>query len=106
MHYHVGVICSTHAGSAPLNRNSEREIISTISLHCFFFHFFAGIRLFNGISVNTESIARGFGYMKNVIDVYSNSWGPADSGFSLKRLGRREENVLEEGAKYVRTNWA
>ena len=69
-----------------------------------YFRFFTGIRLLNGMHANTDNIVRGFGYKKNVIDIYSNSWGPPDSGSSLTGPGRRQSNALEDGAKYVRTN--
>ena len=39
--------------------------------------------------------------MSDYIDIYSNSWGPADTGFTVERPGRLLSQTLENGVTYV-----
>ena len=43
--------------------------------------------------------ARGLSYMSDVIDIYSNSWGPLDLGFTVDPPGPLAEMVFETEAK-------
>jgi hypothetical protein len=69
-----------------------------------FFYLDTGIRLFDGVSVEPKHIVRGFRYKRDVIDIYSNSWGPADNGYTTRRPKPRMQRALEDGVKFVSTN--
>ena len=43
--------------------------------------------------------ARGLSYMSDVIDIYSNSWGPPDLGFTVDPPGPLAEMVFETEAE-------
>lgn len=45
--------------------------------------------------------ARGLGYRQDYIDIYSNSWGPDDSGSEVADAGVLTEEVLKQGALKV-----
>ncbi len=53
-------------------------------------------------SINTDSTeASALGYKKNYIQVYSNSWGPNDNGFTVEKPGILLEKTLENAVKNV-----
>ena len=60
-----------------------------------------------GIKVRLNQItdlteASALGYHNNHIDVYSNSWGPSDSGFVVSGPGSLTKLTLKNGALKVR----
>ena len=48
----------------------------------------------------TES--KSLGYKTNTVDIYSNSWGPRNTGWSFHGPGTLTAMTLEKGAKEVR----
>jgi len=40
-------------------------------------------------------------FRRDIIDIYSNSWGPGDMGFQVKGPGPQLEKALEEGTRLV-----
>ena len=59
-----------------------------------------------GIKVRLNRIsdlveASALGYHDNHIDVYSNSWGPSDSGFVVSGPGKLAKMTLRNGALEV-----
>ena len=67
---------------------------------------FKGIRLFNGNSADENRTAYGFGYKTDKIDIYSNSWGPSDNGYTVKSLSLPEKRALSYGASRVGASYA
>ncbi len=59
-----------------------------------------GLRFNVALSSDLQE-ACALGYESDYIDVYSNSWGPADSGFLVQGPGKLVEKALETGAKKV-----
>jgi hypothetical protein len=45
--------------------------------------------------------ANGLKYKRDQIDIYSNSWGPLDNGYSVKGPGIEEIKALKYGALKV-----
>lgn len=45
--------------------------------------------------------AKALGYRDDVIQIYSNSWGPSDTGFIVDGPGKLTERVLAAGAQEV-----
>ena len=45
--------------------------------------------------------ARGLTYKNSIIDIYSNSWGPPDSGFHVSGPGELANMALQSGAREV-----
>ena len=45
--------------------------------------------------------ARSLSYRRDIVDIYSNSWGPVDGGLYVKGLGPLTEKTLENGVKKV-----
>ena len=61
-----------------------------------------GIRIFSSAQRSTDvTQANGLSFKRNIIDVYSNSWGPGDSGFQVKGPGPRLNEELEKGTRMV-----
>ena len=46
--------------------------------------------------------ARSLSYRKDIVDIYSNSWGPYDSGSNVDGPGQLTEMALQNGAREVR----
>ena len=65
---------------------------------CFFY---IAISLVTRQSVNDNRTAEGFRYKTDNIDIYSNSWGPSDNGYTTKNLAIVETRALSEGANKV-----
>ncbi|XP_078354915.1 uncharacterized protein LOC144639494 isoform X2 [Oculina patagonica] len=63
----------------------------------------AGIRLFDENSeLNDESNARALSYKTQLIDIYSNSWGPGDMGVQVEGPGPRLTEALKRGTRMGR----
>ena len=45
--------------------------------------------------------ARSLSYRRDIVDIYSNSWGPADGGLYVGGVGPLTEKTLENGVKKV-----
>ena len=61
-----------------------------------------GLRLYDGNSkLNDEVDAKALSYKKQVIDIYSNSWGPGDIGWQVEAPGPRLKQALKNGAQMV-----
>ena len=45
--------------------------------------------------------ARSLSYRRDIVDIYSNSWGPVDGGLNVRGLGLLTEKTLENGIKKV-----
>ena len=45
--------------------------------------------------------ARSLTYRRDTVDIYSNSWGPYDSGRNVDGPGHMTKMVLEDGVKQV-----
>ncbi|CAI8000226.1 Furin-1, partial [Geodia barretti] len=57
-----------------------------------------------GIKINIEESmdvfeARALGYQQSSVDVYSNSWGPKDNGYTVEGPGRLVSKTLQSGAE-------
>ena len=62
--------------------------------------------LFTGIRILGEGLtdavkAKGLGFRRDYVDIYSNSWGPEDNGHGVAEIGVMTENVLSQGALKV-----
>ena len=55
------------------------------------------------VNLNQTDIAeaRALSHRSDVIDVYSNSWGPPDDGYSVGKLGPLAELTFKQEAKEV-----
>lgn len=78
----------------PTSWNKQADIFQTfLSL---------GIRIFSSAQRSTDvTQANALSFKRNIIDVYSNSWGPGDSGFQVKGPGPRLNEELEKGTRLV-----
>ena len=45
--------------------------------------------------------ARGLGFQQDRVDIYSNSWGPKDDGFTVEGPGTLVSMTFETGTKMV-----
>ena len=46
--------------------------------------------------------AEAFSYARDIIDIYSNSWGPSDTGTIIGKPRTLTELAFENGVTYVR----
>jgi len=46
--------------------------------------------------------ATAFSHASDHVDIYSNSWGPQDVGFTIRGPGRLAQLALKNGAEKVR----
>ena len=70
----------------------------TLSIHCLLI--ITGLRLLGGAT--TDSIdASALGHSRNNIDIYSNSWGPADNSVTVDGPKYLTSLALKEGAEMV-----
>ena len=61
-----------------------------------------GIRIYSDKKRSTdETEANALSFKRNMIDVYSNSWGPGDMGFEVEGPGPKLKKVLEKGTRLV-----
>lgn len=56
----------------------------------------AGLRIL-GADIDDAGEANALNHQTNVIDIYSNSWGPSDSSFNLEGPGPLAQQALEQG---------
>ena len=65
--------------------------------------FFTGIRLFEDDDFDSTDAmeALAFQHNRQHIDIYSCSWGPEDTGWTMDGPGKLAEDQLAEGAKTV-----
>ena len=61
-----------------------------------------GIRLFTKERANDDLEAKALQHKREIIDIYSNSWGPVDNGYSVKGPGRKTKRALRDGVRKVR----
>ncbi|XP_068752679.1 furin-like protease kpc-1 [Montipora capricornis] len=63
----------------------------------------AGLRIFdNNIRSNDATESAALVHRLDVIDIYSNSWGPGDMGFEVKGPGKLTSEAIERGIKQGR----
>ena len=65
---------------------------------------FSGIRLFFKEKASDADTARALSHATNLIDIYSNSWGPNDKGLEVEGPGPFTQRALKNGAEKV-TCW-
>ena len=63
---------------------------------------YTGIRLLGGSGQTDIMEASALGHRNDVIEIYSNSWGPPDIGFIVEKPGILMEMALKEGVTNVR----
>ena len=63
--------------------------------------FFQGIRLFVVNKATDDLEWRAFSHQRNYIDIYSNSWGPGDTGIEVIGPGPLAKRALKSGAEEV-----
>ena len=62
-----------------------------------------GIRLYDDNLRSTDvTEAKALSYRRDVIDIYSNSWGPGDVGWEVEGPGPLTSEALKLGIKEVR----
>lgn len=61
----------------------------------------SGIRLFITKKASDADEARALSYATDYIDIYSNSWGPFDWGFTLAGPGYLTKRALRNGVVKV-----
>ena len=61
---------------------------------------FKGIRILDN-ELTDALKAKGLGYRQDYVDIYSNSWGPGDTGSEVAEAGVMTEEVLRQGASKV-----
>uniref|UniRef100_A0A1X7TFY6 Peptidase S8/S53 domain-containing protein n=1 Tax=Amphimedon queenslandica TaxID=400682 RepID=A0A1X7TFY6_AMPQE len=61
----------------------------------------AGLRLLGG-DITDITVSSALSYSRDNIDIYSNSWGPPDSGFTIGGPGYLSSLALKEGAEMGR----
>lgn len=63
----------------------------------------ASLRLYDDNTKSSDqSEARALSYKRDLIDVYSNSWGPGDMGWQVEGPGPRLTEALENGTRWGR----
>ena len=70
----------------------------TLSIHCLLI--ITGLRLLGGATTDSTD-ASAVSYFRNNIDIYSNSWGPADNGVTVDGPKYLTSLALKEGAEMV-----
>lgn len=58
----------------------------------------AGIRILGKNALTDNLKAKGISLKPDYVDIYSNSWGPSDSGFEIGEAGVVTEEALKQGA--------
>ena len=74
-------------------------IIILYSIVKSFFHFFTGVALLGANSDMNE--ASSLTFENDIIDIYSNNWGPFDSGDIVEGPGELTRLALQSGADTV-----
>ena len=62
---------------------------------------FAGVRLLTSFGNTDMEKAAALSYGRDIIDVYSNSWGPPDSGYHAMKPGTLSTLALKQGVNEV-----
>ena len=63
-------------------------------------HTFAGIRVLGNFTTDAQD-ATALNYRLDGIDIYSNSWGPPDTGYSVGGPGTLTIQAIKNGAQSV-----
>ena len=63
--------------------------------------FFSGIRLITEGQTDAAE-ARALSHLDDIIQIYSNSWGPSDLGFIVQGPDVLAKRTFEQGAREVR----
>ena len=63
-------------------------------------HTFAGIRVLGNSTTDAQD-ATALNYRLDGIDIYSNSWGPLDTGYSVGGPGTLTIQAITNGAQFV-----
>lgn len=61
----------------------------------------SGIRLFFRLKASDAEEAKALSYASDHIDIYSNSWGPDDKGFTVAGPGYLTKLALQNGVEKV-----
>lgn len=64
----------------------------------------AGLRLITSRGVTDIQETKALSHASDKIDIYSNSWGPSDGGFTVEGPRTLAKQALENGAKLVSTS--
>ncbi len=62
---------------------------------------YTGIRLLNLNGQTDLQEASSISHRNDIIDIYSNSWGPSDTGFFVQKPGTLMQMALQEGVTNV-----
>lgn len=60
-----------------------------------------GIRVFDSRRSTDQSEAKALSFKRDMIDIYSNSWGPGDMGWQVAGPGLQLKETLKEGTRLV-----
>lgn len=75
---------------------------SSLLLLLFFFFVNVGLRVYDKNIRSTDATeSAAFSYRTEVIDIYSNSWGPGDLGWQVQGPGVLGSKAIEHGIKKV-----
>ena len=66
---------------------------------------FLDLKILNGSIAHDVPTAKALGYKRQEIDIYSNSWGPSDSGHLVHGPGPLVKEALKKGTKSVRLHY-
>ena len=61
-----------------------------------------GLKLLNSDGITDMEAASALSHARDIVDVYSNSWGPTDNGFSVGAPRTLTKLALKEGTSTVR----
>ena len=64
--------------------------------------FLSGLRLLTGVGMTDMDEAEAFSYARDIIDIYSSSWGPSDIGSIISKPRTLTELAFQNGVTYVR----
>ena len=65
---------------------------------------FVGVKLLGKSSASDYEEYRALAYRSNITDIYSNSWGPRDSGYTVGGPHFFTKKALKDNTKYVSYN--
>ena len=77
------------------------QVLHKLHLISHWFIVIPGIRLIGDDPLMDLTEASSLTHKNDIIDVYSNSWGPLDTGIYAGKMGTLVEMALEEGVKQV-----
>ncbi|PFX24918.1 Proprotein convertase subtilisin/kexin type 4 [Stylophora pistillata] len=99
-HCHYSTISRSESGHG----NSCAGIIAAVANNSFcgigiaYSARIAGIRILGKNALTDNLKAKGISFKPDYVDIYSNSWGPSDSGFEIGEAGVVTEEALKQGA--------